>query len=210
MNLGERIEFFIEICYGNKRNFAEILGVRYSTLSKYISGSVTLSINELTLLKKSGMSLNWLIDGEGPMFANNKNGVTLRKRISNEEIELNRPNGRIKYWIKQNYETLENFAVALNLDFDEIYNVLYHDMVMSVSFINILKKAGCNMNWVLTGEGTKFENNPTGIILNYEDEKRAVKIQDEINRDNKDGKNVLPSFLNMFKPSKKISNTEIV
>lgn len=54
----------------NKKDFSDVLGIDYGSLSKYISNKVNLSINNLNYsnYKKIGINIDWLLTGEGEMF----------------------------------------------------------------------------------------------------------------------------------------------
>lgn len=56
----------------NKRNFCDVLGIDYGSLSKYLTNKVNLSVNNLNFqnYKKLGINLEWLLTGEGEMFRN--------------------------------------------------------------------------------------------------------------------------------------------
>ena len=54
----------------NKKDFSDVLGIDYGSISKYISNKVNLSINNLNYsnYKKIGINIDWLLTGEGEMF----------------------------------------------------------------------------------------------------------------------------------------------
>ena len=74
--VGERIQLLLdELLKTNristKKEFCEILGIDYGSLSKYLSNKVNLSINNLNYsnYKKYNISVEWLLTGEGEMFS---------------------------------------------------------------------------------------------------------------------------------------------
>lgn len=54
-----------------QKDLAEKLGVPYHRIRDYENGSAGISTELLQLLSSLGISLNWLITGEGNMLANN-------------------------------------------------------------------------------------------------------------------------------------------
>lgn len=53
-----------------KKEFCDLLGIDYGSLGKYLSGKVKLVINETNInrYKQAGISVDWLLTGEGEMF----------------------------------------------------------------------------------------------------------------------------------------------
>lgn len=54
----------------SKKDFSDVLGIDYGSLSKYFTNKVNLSLNDLNYLnyKKLGVNIDWLLTGEGEMF----------------------------------------------------------------------------------------------------------------------------------------------
>lgn len=67
----------------NKKEFAEWLGIKPGNLHLYLNDEIQLSINSRNFKKitNSGISLNWLLTGEGEMFTSD-NTLPAAKQIS--------------------------------------------------------------------------------------------------------------------------------
>ncbi len=166
MTLGQRILHFIDVCYGTQKRFAEETGIGAIQLNRYINDKTSPGIEALIRFKDSGMSIDWLVEGEGSMFANNHKGRALQVQQGNlQRGDKVTPYDRIRIWITEHFETLENYTVCLNADFNELYNVLFNGMISDPSMLQDLKKAGCNISWLSTGSGSKYADNMAGLIL---------------------------------------------
>lgn len=82
MQIPDRIKYFAKSCYGNFKVFCKELDISQSHLSHYLQGRRMPSLEMLQKFKEAGMSIDWLIDGEGDMFAQNEKGAMLK----NEQI----------------------------------------------------------------------------------------------------------------------------
>jgi transcriptional regulator with XRE-family HTH domain len=166
MTLGERILFFIRQFYGSQTKFAEAVDIHMSVLSRYISNKSLPGWEMLQKFHDAGMSLDWLMDEQGPVFANNSRGAELR--LSTAEIE-NRYSGspydRILGWINDNYGSLQNFSYIMGTEYEELYNIFFGDYLPGPTFVSDLVKAGCNLEWLSTGKGNPYSQNPLGRFL---------------------------------------------
>jgi len=166
MTLGQRILHFIDVCYGTQKRFAEETGVGAIQLNRYINDKTSPGIDSLIKFKDAGMSIDWLVEGEGSMYANNHKGRQLQVQLGKlQRGEKETPYDRIRKWITEHFETIENYCVCLNADYNELYNVLFNDMISDPSMLQNLKKAGCNIAWLSTGTGSKYADNMAGLIL---------------------------------------------
>lgn len=155
--------------YGTQKDYADIIGISPTLLARYLNGASLPGAEVLKKVMLTGVSVNWLLGGEGIMFANNEAGFALRDNFEKYNIEpQTNPYGRIKKWIKQNYGSLKNFALLLNLDYDEIHNMLYNDVITTPAFIKQMRRAGCSINWIISGDGDPYASNPVGKILKSE------------------------------------------
>lgn len=67
----------------SKKEFAEMLGIKPGNLSLYLSGEVKVSIDDknFRLFEKAGISIKWLLTGEGEMFQQEAEGEPSAGRI---------------------------------------------------------------------------------------------------------------------------------
>jgi len=80
MQISDRIKYFAKNCYGNLKAFCEELGISQSHLSHFLQGRMP-SFEMLQKFREAGMSIDWLIDGAGDMFANNEKGILLKSEF---------------------------------------------------------------------------------------------------------------------------------
>ena len=166
MAFGLRIRNFITKCYATEINFAEHIGIDYTSLSRYISERRTPNLKIQLKFQEAGMSIDWMLNGTGSMFANNDRGKELKSVAENYlKDSRNEYCSLIINWINENYENLENYSKTTNFDYDELFSILFEGLLPSSEMIAGLRLAGCSVNWLITGEGSKYENNPAGIIL---------------------------------------------
>lgn len=61
----------------NKKDFSDILGIDYGSLSKYLTNKVNLSLNNLNYAnyKKLDINIDWLLTGDGEMFLDREKAV---------------------------------------------------------------------------------------------------------------------------------------
>jgi transcriptional regulator with XRE-family HTH domain len=171
MTLGNRISLFINSCYKSQSQFAELVQLDPSSLNRYIHNKCTPTIDILEKFKKLGMSIDWLIDGQGSMFAQNEVGGKLKinnRLTNNSPDEINKSNkfiNRIKTWIYDNYGNLENLCHTFQAEFEDLSNVIFLHSIPDTSFYSIIEEAGCNFNWIITGDGDCYNDTFTGMIL---------------------------------------------
>jgi len=87
MQISDRIKLFAKNCFGNLKAFCEELGISQSHLSHFLQGRMP-SFEMLQKFKEAGMSIDWLIDGTGDMFANNEKGILLKSESANKYTPL--------------------------------------------------------------------------------------------------------------------------
>ena len=166
MTLGSRLKRFIEKHYTSQKDFASQLSIDCTLISRYINEKVIPGVEILMKFTSAGISSDWLISGIGSMYAKNTVGMDLSEKYQNDiETEDNKPFYRIVLWIKENYGSLENFSLIMNINRNELFSTLYDKLVPDLSFIDMLRSSGCNTNWLITGEGSQYANNPIGEIL---------------------------------------------
>jgi len=78
--VGKRLKKFIVENYGEIKIFSEKFNIPTSTLSLYINGKRDPGAEQLSKIYNSGCDLNWLMDGEGDMYAGNEAGMYLAEQ----------------------------------------------------------------------------------------------------------------------------------
>lgn len=185
MTICQRLKLFVDTNYSKPTEFAEFIGVKYLSLYRYINGINYPSSEILHLFKKGGLSIEWLIDGSGSMYARNSKGLELlEKTKTNIQSEKIHPYQRIKSWIEENYGSFKNFSLAMDIDYTDLGHTLYDHVVPEADFDKMLDKAGCNVDWVLSGEGSMYAKNPLGEILQS---KKLSSHSDDDNTSKKKG-----------------------
>ena len=67
-SIGQRIQFALDRADVRQKDLADKLGVNPATVSGYISGKIEPSVKVIQMVSKmTGVTLEWLITGEGPM-----------------------------------------------------------------------------------------------------------------------------------------------
>lgn len=171
MTAGKRLQIFVITCYESVSNFSEFVNISVSTLNKFFSDKLFPDLTGLIKLKSTGLSIDWLVDGCGSMYARNETGETLRLSNSSEDKRpYSKPAERIRHWIISNYFSLEDYAETFDSNYDELHDIIFGDALPSTPFIKMLRETGCNIGWVYTGEGSQYENNSAGMILKLRQE----------------------------------------
>ena len=177
MKIGERLKKFILECYGSQKNFAELIGIKLSALNRYISDSSNPGLDVLRKFKNAGLSIDWLIDGSSSMYASKSSSRPINiNNESNNEKTSNTPYFRIKQWIIENYESIENYAVIMNFNYKDLMNILNNELVPDPSLVQGVVRAGCNLSWLATGEGSKYGNNPAGLLLKIQKDSTGTQV----------------------------------
>ena len=70
--LADRLKRFYESNYSTQREFAEAVGINSTTLYRYMKGISKPTLNILAKMQNSGLSINWLLSGEGSMYSKKK------------------------------------------------------------------------------------------------------------------------------------------
>ncbi len=188
LTFGDRLNKFIQQNFGSNIRFAEIVGVKFTSVSRYIYNKSMPGGEMLSKFYESGLSIDWLISGNGSMYSINSEGRKLKMKYQESKEIPTTPFGRLKYWINDNYRSLENYCMILNIDADILTNILYDDMIPDSGLITTIRKSGCNIQWLVSGSGDEYENNPAGVLLkmkkheNYDEEKTNEEKQKLLNK----------------------------
>lgn len=115
--IGERLQILYDKLVekgvvANKKDFSDVLGIDYGSLSKYISNKVNLSINNLNYsnYKKLGINIDWLLTGEGEIFRSEGEDVSIKK-IPAEIVQKDTSEG-IPYY---DIDVMAHISEALDL-----------------------------------------------------------------------------------------------
>lgn len=166
LKLGERLKIFIDICYPNQVNFADYCKINSNLITRYITHRNVPHVDTLQVFFEAGVSIDWLLSGSGSMFANNKTGNHLRQKYLQGDFSAMDTNiSRVQQWIEINYTSLQNFSLTMDYDYIALSQFFENRQILDLKFSNLLIKAGCNLNWILTGNGDMFANNLCGDML---------------------------------------------
>ncbi len=81
-----------DICKGNARKFAGLVGVKVPTFHTYMKGRVPNSETLHDMCKKFDVNINWLLTGEGPRYINEE---IKDERVAPKSILL------LEKWLKE-------------------------------------------------------------------------------------------------------------
>lgn len=179
MTFGKRLDLFTRCCYQSQNHYANYLGISRSYLNRIITNKINTGTDILSKLISSGVSVNWLLEGKGSMFAHNTTGINLKNKIIFSGYE----NGcffsvRLLSWICENYDNLERFCNLLKIDFVKYYSIIFEASIPDTEFINIFRKAGCSISWLYSGSGSRYYNNPAGTILKFRNQNKNNSVID--------------------------------
>ena len=181
MELGKRLECFIKNCYETKTNFAAQTKLANSAISRYLIDGSTPTADMLLKFNEAGLCIDWLLTGYGSMFAHNEKGKSFRDQDDAITNKLDTPYNRIKSWINDNYGSIQMFAVTYDLDYNEIINMLNKDLLPDMDIISFISTAGCSLDWMSSGDGSPYEENPVGLILKMRKESKLKIVINKLN-----------------------------
>ena len=93
MNFGEKLKKIAKDDFGGVSKLAQLLGIADTSLSRYLSGTVSPGLDFLRKLSLLGIDINWLI--------NEKNEDNLDKREYFKMKELENENRELKKTLKK-------------------------------------------------------------------------------------------------------------
>ena len=82
MEVTKNIRKFIEAVFKSQRALASAMNISPQTLTPYMTGNSKPGWEIITKLWNVGCSIDWLITGEGDMFANNEAGEKHRAKFT--------------------------------------------------------------------------------------------------------------------------------
>ncbi|MBR1639028.1 MAG: helix-turn-helix transcriptional regulator [Treponema sp.] len=94
----------------SKKDFSDVLGIDYGSLSKYLTNKVNLSLNNLNYsnYKNLGVNIDWLLTGEGEMFQNSTEAA--RSEIAKVGAKIPLLAQKVSCGPGQNWECADNIA----------------------------------------------------------------------------------------------------
>ncbi len=183
MDFHQRLSSFISNNYESNIFYSNFIKIDSTQLNKYTKGRHYPSFETLIKFYESGVSLDWLLSGDGSMFAENEKGNELKVKYETKNkgiiLEIK---SRIRKWILDNYKTFENFGVENDMDTEELMSELESLSYPKPQLLYKLKLAGCNIKWAVGGKGEPYLNNPRGFILKSRkktDSKKELDLKSE-------------------------------
>lgn len=92
MIVGERLAQFIKKSYKIQKEFAEFTKISAQQVNNYVTGRSKPSIDVLEKFVRAGLNSNWLLTGEGIMFADNIAGTKFSNATNGNGINDNTTN----------------------------------------------------------------------------------------------------------------------
>lgn len=99
-----RLKEFRRIVFPSNSAMARALGMSPSNLQKYLSGEMNPGNTVLDKLYRLGLNINWLLTGEGSMFADTYRGFQLTKQYGMEN------EASLEYWKTEAQKREEDIA----------------------------------------------------------------------------------------------------
>jgi hypothetical protein len=162
---GERLKRFITENYGSLSEFAVLLGVDKSEISRCIKNESYPRGIRLKQFLDLGLSINWYLNCIGDMYAQNAKGQELFKK-SLEDKERRSPQvNRLHKWLLNNYETVENFCHLWKIDQFIIFEIFLKNKIPNSQILLLFEEAGCNIKWIIHGEGFIYAENICGHLF---------------------------------------------
>ncbi|MBI5326443.1 MAG: helix-turn-helix transcriptional regulator [Ignavibacteriae bacterium] len=177
MTLGARINLFIHCCNQSQHNFANYIAINRGYLNRIINDKISPGVEILSKFVAAGLSVDWLIEGKGSMFADNKTGNELKLKIINEGLGSNSLGSRLLSWICREHDNPESFCNKFSIDYDRYFRMIFDSAIPDMEFINTIKSAGCNITWLYTGKGPQNLMHPNGVAA------KSRKAVQDINTD---------------------------
>ena len=153
MDCGSRLKLFVSKNFDTQKKFSEKIGLDSSVLSKYISGKKTPGFEVIKHFHDIGLSIDWLINGTGSMFAHNPAGEKLKCSSKNNSVKkIDSSRKRLSYWVDTNYSFLRKYSHYFGINEVELKHIISEKETTSTDIIDKLKNAGCNISWIISGK----------------------------------------------------------
>lgn len=134
---------------------AEQWGMAPPGLYAYFNNKTKPGAHVLMRLHEIGYSIEWLLTGEGRMFANNDAGRQLQREAAGiEDVETPTNVGaRLKLFTDLELFGADNLAEKIGKPVKEVEAYFADKRELKTSVLRTIAELGCNLNWLLTGEG---------------------------------------------------------
>ncbi len=182
--IGDRLRM-VSVIVGGVNKLADEWGMAAPGLYNYFKGRTKPGTEVLQRLYQMGIGLEWLITGNGLIFANNDAGRRLRNNYAKEEkIELPKDDvhSRLRYFASTNFESTEEFGKQLGKTESEI-KPFFESRKPTISMLEDLASLGCNTNWLLQGAGFDINPHPGGDSPMTVDAARNVYLKVTYSKD---------------------------
>ncbi len=166
--IGERLRKVADMVGGVKK-FSNEWGMAAPGLYNYFKGKTKPGADVLNRLYHLGFGLDWLVTGNGMMFANNEAGRRMRlKYIQKNRIESGEDvHTRLRYFAEANFESIEDFAGMLGKTAEDI-QPYFESRKPGTGMLEDLAELGCNLNWLLLGTGADVSRPLNESAMNVE------------------------------------------
>ncbi len=154
MSIGERLRIVADVV-GGVKSLAELWGMASPGLYAYFNNRTKPGAEVLLRLHEIGFSIEWLLAGEGSMYARNAAGEQLRhaKAATLTPDPLLDPGSRLRAFAGSSFSDTAYFAQALGKSRKEVELYFSNKKQPPLAVLQVIARLGCNINWLLSGEG---------------------------------------------------------
>lgn len=145
---------------------AEVLGVSHPAVSQKENNELNLSFKDVEKLSaRFFVNANWLMTGEGEMYLPGKSASRVEESIVAYERRWDSSQVNIRFrdtankFMALNHLSQREFSIRLHVNEQQLSNALNLHKDVTVSMLAAAHRhANFNMNYVLGGSGTMFNN----------------------------------------------------
>lgn len=168
---GERLEFFIKIAEFSKAEYAESVGVNPNTVTNYLNDRTSPPLSVLRATYQMGCNLNWLITGDGSVYADNFMGSIVARKTDGEEMVTDEMSRKYENAKRKALESLDDEAIG------QLMRRFFYNMVLTVDHLENEPQMKRRIGHFLNGN---LENNfdpfaPPPPTLNEERENYRIQ-----------------------------------
>ncbi|MCO5250736.1 MAG: helix-turn-helix domain-containing protein [Candidatus Kapabacteria bacterium] len=149
VEFGERLEDWITATWQSQSVFAKRSGYTAATINSYCKGRTFPDIVFLNLIHDLGADLNALITGHSLEAKPHSSSLPHVERLKSWIVKYF---GTIPNLLSTNSKLLETMQIPQETLLKFVYGQLSYDPTIT-DFFNAI---GCNMHWVMTGEGAEL------------------------------------------------------
>lgn len=170
MTLGERLKHISEIV-GGVKILADHLQMKSPGLYSYFHDRTKPGAGLLLRFFSLGFSIDWIITGKGSMYNNTDAGRRRRNSVVLNSIILATFGERLKMFAESKFGKINELAKAAGIEKSKINGLIRENTPPDVKSLQRLAQLGCNINWLLTGEGEMtFQQNSDLAFLDIDPE----------------------------------------